>query len=128
MRKEEARVLVFDIGIYYSVFATYRKEFIEELYIMRNPLVRVDLVLKNNLKTIEEVSYVLSCSSKYTVLSTIPGFKVVEGGEELVLREKYCRLISLLICMLDRRGYMPASLVEDIYEVGSKCVLGGEFD
>lgn len=128
MRKEEARILVFEIGIYYSVFATYRKEFMEELYIVRNPIMRIDELLKNNLRTIEEVSYILPCSGKYSEALAVPGFRVIEGGEKLVIRENYCRLINLLTCMLDKRGYMLTPLAEDIFEVDDKCILGGGID
>lgn len=122
--KEETRVLVYSIGYYYGVFATYRKDFIEELTVigaMNN--YDFDRYLQRRMRTYSEITYVISCNgSKYD--NRLPSFRVFEGGDELALKSRYCSLINMFLCMLERRGLINPPDVELIIETSSKCLLG----
>lgn len=128
MRKQESRVLVYRMGQYYSVFATFRKEFIEELYITQNPILLLYLprILSKNMRTLEEITMILPCNQKYSPLVFHLPLRVVEGGEELVLKLKYCSLIDSLVCMLEKRAYIRLDSNSLLYQISDKCLMGEE--
>jgi hypothetical protein len=110
--KGESRVLVYAIGHYYAVFATYRREFLEELLIITVPVFNLKRVLEAKMKTIMEVSYVQPCiGSKYDSC-ILPGFKVFEGGDEHLVRLSRCKLVETILKMLDKRGLIKPSGVD----------------
>lgn len=126
--KEEARVLVYGIGHYYGVFATYRKDFIEELAVIEATInYDYDRYLQKHMRTYNEITYVISCNgSKYD--NRLPSFRVFEGGDELTLKNRYCGLINTFLCMLERRGLINPPDVELVIETSSKCLLGDSDD
>lgn len=119
--KLEARILTYVIGEYYAVFATYRRLFLEELFIVESRVYNLSRVLIEKMKTINEVTYVLPCkTSKYYALFSLPGFKVVEGSDEILLKNTHCRLVELLSRLLDKRGLIMPSDIELIVDVVSQ--------
>lgn len=118
-RKRETRLLVYALGKYYGVFATYRRDFLEELTVTRvlNVLnLDIDKYLEKNMRTYDEITYTIPCNeNKYS--TRLNRFKVLEGGEEIVARQKYCKLVSTLLCMLESRGLISSLSMELIVEL-----------
>ncbi|MEM0325921.1 MAG: hypothetical protein QW733_02685 [Desulfurococcaceae archaeon] len=126
-RKEEARVIAYGMCKDYAVFATYRKNFLEELHITSRALV-LDFTryIESALRTYHELTYAVPCTeSKYT--QSIRGLKVLEGGDYLLLMREYCRLITQILCILCRRGLINPPNTGSTVETSNKCgVLGGD--
>lgn len=126
-KKEEARVLVYGLCRDHAVFATYRREFLEELHITSRSLI-LDFTkyLQEVMKTFHELSYVVSCTeNKYT--QRIRGLRVLEGGKYLLLLLEYCRLVSQVLCVLCRRELISPPNIEFIVETSVRCgALGDE--
>jgi len=123
--KEEARVLVYGVGRFYGVFLTYRRGFLEELYIAKLQAYSLWRILEENLRTFNEVTYVVPClGSKYESV-LLPGFRVIEGGEELVVKKRYCRLVDLLMQLLDKRGLIMQTYIGQVVEVASIDTISG---
>ncbi|MEM0001415.1 MAG: hypothetical protein QW211_00795 [Desulfurococcaceae archaeon] len=123
MMKEESRILAYALGNYYGVFATYRRNFIEEFLILRLPVLNEYRFLEKNLRTFNEITYVLPCNSSGYVPSLFPGFKVINGGDRLVYGGIYCKIIKTVLCMLDKRGLINQPSTEHVIELGEKCLL-----
>ena len=119
--KGEARILVYGVVDYYGVFATYRKNFIEELLVLRlQQGLDISYILRKQLTTYNEITYILPCNeNKYS--NSILGFRIIEGGEELLVREQYCNLIKQLICILNTRTGLIPSL--GTISTSNKCPL-----
>lgn len=120
--KEESRVLVYSLGKYYCVFATYRRDFIEELLITRYPLLDLNRYLQKTLRTYNEVTYVIPCNDGKYAVTLLSRFRVIEGGDELLLKNKYCSLINMVLCMLDKRGLMNPVNIGLTIEISEKCL------
>ncbi|MEM0004063.1 MAG: hypothetical protein QXE10_05215 [Desulfurococcaceae archaeon] len=123
MKKEESRVLVYAVGHSYGVFATYRRNFIEELLIVKLPVLNEYKFLEENLRTFNEVTYVLPCCDFEYSPSALSGFKVFNGGDRLMHALTYCKMLKTVLCMLDRRGLINPPDVERIIELSDKCLL-----
>lgn len=119
--KEESRILVYGVGDYYGVFATYRREFIEEFIVLRLPSYDVNQYLQRNMRTYSEITYMVSCTENKYVTHLLP-FRVLEGGDELTIRYKYCSLVSAVLCVLEKRRLITPSDVELIVETSDKCL------
>lgn len=119
--KEEARILVFGLNEHYGVFATFRKDFLEEFNIIHLRGLNLTRHLESVLSTYNEISYMIGCTeSKYDPV--VQGFKVLEGWTELVQRHKYCQLIKLVLCILNRRGLINPPHIELLVERSDKCL------
>lgn len=119
--KEESRILIYGIGSYYGVFATYRREFIEELVVLRLLNYDVNRHLQRNMRTYNEITYMVSCGESKYVTHLLP-FKVLEGGDELIVKHKYCNLVNAVLCMLEKRKLITPSDVELVMETSDKCL------
>ncbi|MEM4904336.1 MAG: hypothetical protein QXL28_05125, partial [Desulfurococcaceae archaeon] len=109
--KEESRILVYGMGNYYGVFATYRKDFIEEFVVLRLLSYDVNQYLQKNMRTYSEITYMVSCTENKYAMRLFP-FKVLEGGDELTVKHKYCSLVNSVLCMLEKRMLITPSDVE----------------
>lgn len=99
--KEESRILVYGYTSNYVVLATYRKNFMEELKIARTPVIINDNVFSKFLDTWNEISNILTCTgNKYS--GYIRSFKIIEGGDELLLKASYCGVVMQILCMLEK--------------------------
>lgn len=121
MMKEESRILIYSVGYYYGVFATYRREFIEEFVILRLLGYDVNQHLQKNMRTYSEITYMVSCNENKYVTHLLP-FKVLEGGDELVVKHKYCSLVNTVLCMLEKRKLITPPDVELIVETSDRCL------
>ncbi|MEM4756822.1 MAG: hypothetical protein QW254_02110 [Desulfurococcaceae archaeon] len=102
--KKESRLLVYGYTGNYVVLITYRRNFIEELKITRTPVIINEDSFSSLLNTWDEISNVLVCTgNKYS--GYIRSFKIIEGGDELVLKIGYCDMVIKMLCMLEK--YMP---------------------
>lgn len=119
--KEESRILIYSVGNHYGVFATYRKEFIEEFVVFRLLSYDVNQYLQRNMRTYSEITYMVSCSENKYITHLLP-FKVIEGGDELIIKYKYCNLVNTVLCMLEKRKLITPSDVELIVETSDKCL------
>ncbi|MEM2025586.1 MAG: hypothetical protein QXW94_04775 [Desulfurococcaceae archaeon] len=118
--KEESRILAYGLSDYYGAFATYRKDFLEEFNVVQVPATNLSRYLRSKLNTYSEISYVIPCTeNKYN--SSVQGFKVFEGWVELAQRRKYCQLINLILCILNRRGLINPLGIELLVEQSEKC-------
>lgn len=124
--KEESRILVYALGTYYGVFATYRRGFMEEFLILKQPVLNGYKFLEKSLRTFSEITYIISCNSTSHAPGLFPGFKTINGGDELIYSNMYCRALKTILCMLDRRGLINPPNIEHIIELSEKCLLLGD--
>lgn len=119
--KEESRVLVYGVGNYYGIFATYRRDFVEEFVVLKLLSFDINRNLQKYMRTYNEITYMVSCTgNKYTTHS-LP-FRVLEGGEELAVKYKYCNLVNTVLCMLEKRGLINPPSIELVVEISDKCL------
>jgi len=115
------------VGKYYGVFATYRREFIEELVVLKLVNGMHSQRLQRFMRTFSEIAYAVPCrGSKYEVF--LPFFKVFEGGDELISKSKYCNLVNTVLCMVEKRGLINPPELEFIPDLSEKCLLGDVYD
>lgn len=122
--KKESRVLVYGLSRNHIVIATYRWDFLEELFISKHPTLDLEVFIRDKLSTYSEVTYVLPCTeSKYR--ARFKSFKILEGGDILIYVEKYCKLINAIICLLETGGLIsPATGI--LIGAPDKCLSKGE--
>ena len=114
--KKEKRVLAYGLLRDHVVIATYRWNFLEELYISQQPILDLESYIKNRISTYSEVTYIVPCTEdKYA--NRFKSFRVIEGGEFLIYREKYCRIVLLILCLLEENMSLTLSrgvLISDL--------------
>lgn len=101
MIKKESRILVLSTNGRSFFLMVFRRSFLEEFVIVNYDEVISTRDLLNKLETRDEIGYLINCGShKYEL--TLPGVKVLEGFQYLVLKYKYCREAELIAnCLIN---------------------------
>ena len=98
--KRESRVLAYGLSGNYVVVATYRSNFLEEIFVSHQPVYDLEVYIRDKIRTYSEVTYVVPCTeSKYP--ARFKSFKVIEGSDSLLYAEMYCRVVNLVLCLLE---------------------------
>jgi hypothetical protein len=98
--KKESRVLAYGVLGDYIVLATYRRDFLEELFISQLLTHDLEVYIRDKINTYSEITYIVPCTEgKYN--ARFKSFRVIESGDQLTYREKYCKIITLILCLLE---------------------------
>jgi hypothetical protein len=121
--KRESRVLAYGLLGDYVVLATYRANFLEELNITRQAPIDLEVYLRDKIRTYSEVTYTVPCTeSKYS--ARFKSFRVVEGGDSLLYASEYCKIVLLVLCLLEASSLRLSTsgfLISDL----ERCLIKG---